>query len=90
MVDCKLRILKVGYGYKNFKDYLSSLEWECVSLEFKIWQILAIKLVVALGYNLNKIKIATYFKNLTLNCMFFTFLIHMSNFVPIGYIYYDL
>ena len=67
MVDCKLKILKVGYGYKKFKDCLSSLEWECVSLKFKIWQILAIKLVVALGYNLNKIKIATYFKNLTID-----------------------
>ena len=54
-------------GIRTFKDCLSSLEWECVSLEFKIWQILAIKLVVALGYNLNKIKIATYFKNLTID-----------------------
>ena len=54
-------------GIRTFKDCLSSLEWECVSLEFKIWQILVTKLVVALGYNLNKIKIATYFKNLTID-----------------------
>ena len=53
-------------GIRTFKDCLSSLEWECVSLKFKIWQILAIKLVVALGYNLNKIKINIYFENVTI------------------------
>ena len=68
------------------------LRWMLYLIVFAIFfikireQSLATKLIVDLTTTLlNKTKITIYLEISSLNFMGFTFLIHMSNFVPIGY-----